>query len=142
MKVSQVDTENSSLYTLQLPSKLNSLTAVENFIEVLKTRYNISEKIYAAMLTSLSEAAINAIVHGNREDESKKINITLEVQNNHLIFTVSDEGKGFDYSNLPDPTAPENLENLTGRGIFIIRKLADKCLFNSSGNKIELHFNI
>jgi serine/threonine-protein kinase RsbW len=95
------------------------------------------------MLTCLSEAANNAIVHGNKEDQMKQVDISLEVLNNQrLIFTVSDEGNGFDYNNLPDPTSPENLEHLTGRGIFIIRKLADKCDFNSRGNEIKLHFNI
>jgi serine/threonine-protein kinase RsbW len=135
--------DNSALYTLRLPSKLSSLTAVENFVDSIKTTYDISEDVYAEILTCLSEAVNNAIIHGNKEDERKKVNISLEVQNNKLlIFVVSDEGSGFDYNNLPDPTAPENLELLTGRGIYIIKQLAEKCIFNSKGNEIELHFKI
>ncbi|WP_423148804.1 ATP-binding protein [Rubrolithibacter danxiaensis] len=144
MTVNRVDiSENSALYTLQLPSRLDSLTTVENFADSLKEQYNIGEDTYANMLTCLSEATINAIVHGNKEDESKIVYLNLEVQDGkRLIFTIADEGEGFDYNNLPDPTAPENLENLTGRGVFIIKQLADQFIFNLKGNEVELHFKI
>jgi serine/threonine-protein kinase RsbW len=82
-------------------------------------------------------------VHGNGQSSEKKVYINMEViEEKRLIFTISDEGDGFDFNNLPDPTAPENLDNLTGRGIFIIKKLADQCIFNSKGNELELHFKI
>jgi len=135
--------DNTSLYTIQLPSKIESITIVENFIDELSAKYRFSDEIYANVLTCLSEAVINAIVHGNRQSPDKKVFINLEViENKRLIFTVSDEGEGFDFNNLPDPTAPENIENLTGRGVFIIKKLADQCIFNSRGNELELHFKI
>jgi serine/threonine-protein kinase RsbW len=135
--------DNTSLYTLQLPSRIDSITIVENFIDELSAKYGFSDELYANVLTCLSEAVINAIVHGNRESLEKKVYINLEViENKRLIFTISDEGDGFDFNNLPDPTAPENIENLTGRGVFIIKKLADQCIFNSKGNELELHFKI
>jgi serine/threonine-protein kinase RsbW len=135
--------DNTSLYTLQLPSRIDSITIVENFIDELSAKYSFSNELYANVLTCLSEAVINAIVHGNRESLEKKVYINLEViENKRLIFTISDEGDGFDFNNLPDPTAPENIENLTGRGVFIIKKLADQCIFNSKGNELELHFKI
>lgn len=144
MLANRVDiSENSALYTLQLPSRLDSITTVENFVDSLKEQYNIGEDVYGNVLTCLSEATINAIIHGNKEDENKKVYINLEVQDNKkLIFTIADEGEGFDYNHLPDPTAPENIENLTGRGVFIIKHLADQCIFNMKGNEIELHFKI
>ena len=137
-------TENdTALYTLQLPSVLESLTLVENFADTLKEKYQIREDVYANILICLNELVNNAIIHGNKKDKHKKVYINLEVQNNKLmIFSISDEGSGFDYSILPDPTAPENLENLAGRGIFIIKQLADQCNFNSAGNKVEVHFKI
>lgn len=135
--------DNTSLYTLQLPSRIDSITIVENFIDELSAKYGFSDELYANVLTCLSEAVINAIVHGNHENLEKKVYINLEViENRRLIFTISDEGDGFDFNNLPDPTAPENIENLTGRGVFIIKKLADQCIFNSKGNELELHFKI
>lgn len=135
--------DNTSLYTIQLPSKIESITIVENFIDQLSTKYAFSDEIYANVLTCLSEAVINGIVHGNKQNPDKKVYINLEViENKRLIFTISDEGDGFNFNNLPDPTAPENIENLTGRGVFIIKKLADQCIFNSKGNELELHFKI
>lgn len=135
--------DNTALYTLQLPSRIDSITILENFIDELSEKYGFSDEIYANVLTCLSEAVINGIIHGNRADPKKKVYINLEViEDKRLIFTISDEGEGFDFNNLPDPTAPENLENLTGRGVFIIKKLADQCIFNSKGNELELHFKI
>lgn len=135
--------DNTALYTLQLPSRIDSITTVENFIDTLSQKYNFSDEIYANVLTCLSEATVNAIIHGNKENPDKKVYINLEVvEDKRLIFTVSDEGDGFDFNNLPDPTAPENLENLSGRGVFIIKRLADQCIFNSRGNELELHFKI
>jgi serine/threonine-protein kinase RsbW len=144
MTSSPIDfSDNTGLYTLQLPSKLESITTVENFIDNLSEKYSFSEETYANVLTCLSEAVINAIVHGNKLDEHKKVYINLEIiQNKRLIFTIADEGAGFDYNNLPDPTSPENLENYSGRGVFIIKKLADQCIFNTIGNELELHFKI
>ncbi|MDP3467138.1 MAG: ATP-binding protein [Daejeonella sp.] len=135
--------DNTSLYTLQLPSRIDSITIVENFIDELSTKYSFSDELYANVLTCLSEAVINAIVHGNRENLDKKVYINLEViEEKRLIFTISDEGEGFDFNNIPDPTAPDNIEKLSGRGVFIIKKLADQCIFNSKGNELELHFKI
>jgi serine/threonine-protein kinase RsbW len=135
--------DNTSLYTLQLASKIDSITLLENFIDELSAKYNFSDEVYANVLTCLSEAIINAVLHGNDQNPEKKVYINLEViENKRLVFTVTDEGNGFDFNNIPDPTAPENLENLSGRGIFIIKKLADQCIFNSKGNELELHFKI
>ncbi|MXV14714.1 ATP-binding protein [Hufsiella ginkgonis] len=133
---------DTDLYTLQLPSKSESLVTVENFIEKIKDRYSIDEDTYANILTCLSEAVINAVIHGNKEDPYKKVFMNLEVQHKKLIITIADEGPGFDYHNIPDPTDPENLEKLTGRGVFIIKQLADQCIFNGPGNELELHFKI
>ena len=144
MITNRVDmSDDTVLYTLQLPSNVESITSIENFVDTLKDEYNIGDDTYANMLTCLSEATINAIVHGNKQDENKKVYINLEVQSGkRLQFTVADEGEGFDYNQLPDPTAPENLENLTGRGVFIIKHLADQCIFNLKGNEVELHFKV
>lgn len=135
--------DSASLYTLQLASKIESITLLESFIDRLNEKYNFSDEIYANVITCLSEAVINSIVHGNSEDPEKKVYINLEIiENKRLVFNVLDEGNGFDFNNIPDPTSPENLESLSGRGVFIIKKLADQCIFNSKGNELELHFKI
>jgi serine/threonine-protein kinase RsbW len=138
----QSNVQTSEMYTLQLPSKRESITLLENLIEEIADKHRISEDTFANMMTSLSEAAINAIVHGNKLDPNKKVIINAEIDNKRIIWTVTDEGDGFDYNNLADPTAPENIENLTGRGVFIIKHLADQYIFNAKGNEVELHFKI
>ncbi len=134
--------QTSELYTLQLPSKPESITLLENLIEQIADKHHVSEDTFANMMTCLNEIAINAIMHGNKLDESKKVIVNAEVDAKRVVWTVTDEGEGFDYDHLPDPTAEENLENLTGRGVFIVKQLADQCVFNTKGNEVELHFKI
>jgi serine/threonine-protein kinase RsbW len=138
----QSNVQAGELYTLQLPSKQESITLLENLIEEIADKHNVSEDTFANMMTCLSEAAINAIVHGNKFDPNKKVIVNADIEGRRIIWTVTDEGDGFDYNNLADPTAPENLENLTGRGVFIIKHLADQTIFNTKGNEVELHFKL
>ena len=138
----QENVQAGKLYTLQLPSKEESITQLELLIEKLADIYHISDDTFANMMTCLNEALINAIKHGNKMDPAKKVIINAEVDGKRIIWTVTDEGPGFDYVHLADPTAPENLESLTGRGVFIMKHLADQCIFNTSGNEVELHFKI
>jgi serine/threonine-protein kinase RsbW len=134
---------NTSFHTLQLASRIDSITLLESFIDELSIKYSFNDEIYANVLTCLSEAVINGITHGNGEDPGKKVCVNLEViENKRFVFTISDDGNGFDLNRIPDPTAPDKLENLSGRGVFIIKKLADQCIYNSKGNELELHFKV
>jgi serine/threonine-protein kinase RsbW len=132
--------QTGELYTLQLPSTLDSITVLENLIEEIADKFKVSEDAFANMMTCLNEAANNAIVHGNKLDPDKKVIVNADVDAKRAVWTITDEGEGFDYNHLPDPTAEENLEKPTGRGVFILKHLADQCIFNSSGNEVELHF--
>ena len=132
----------TELFTLQLPSQMDSIAQLEALIEEIADKYQIADDTFANMMTCLNEIAINAIVHGNKLDENKKVIINAEVDSKRVIWTVTDEGEGFDFDHLPDPTAEENLEALTGRGVFIVKQLADQCIFNQKGNEVELHFKI
>jgi serine/threonine-protein kinase RsbW len=138
----QDDVQAGQLYTLQLPSKEESITQLEELIENIADKYQVSEDTFANMMTCLNEALINAIKHGNKMDPEKKVIVNADVEPKRIVWTITDEGPGFDYNNLPDPTAAENIENLTGRGVFIIKHLADQCIFNAAGNEVELHFKI
>ncbi|ADY53567.1 putative anti-sigma regulatory factor, serine/threonine protein kinase [Pseudopedobacter saltans DSM 12145] len=134
---------DKGLYSLQLPSTSASIALVENFIDNLVPTLNLNDDVYANMMTCVNEAVSNAIVHGNKENPTKIVYINVEnIDNRRIIFSIADEGEGFDFNNLPDPTSPENLEKLSGRGIFIMKKLADQCIFNTKGNEVELHFKL
>lgn len=133
----------NGLYSLQLPSNHESVAVLENFVDELVANLHIGDDVYANLMTCLNEAITNAIFHGNKQNPDKKIYINLEVINQkRLIFTVADEGAGFDFNNIPDPTEAANLEKLTGRGVYIMKKLADQCIFNTLGNEVELHFKL
>jgi serine/threonine-protein kinase RsbW len=133
----------NGLYALQLPSNGDSIPVLENFVDDLVLNLNIGDDVYANLMTCLNEAITNAIYHGNKQDPEKKVFINLEVVNQkRLIFNIADEGNGFDFNNIPDPTDADNLEKLTGRGVYIMKKLADQCVFNTNGNEVELHFKL
>ena len=138
----QANLQDTDLYTLQLQSVPESITILENLIEEIADKYKISDDVFANMMTCLNEALNNAMIHGNKQDPNKKVIINAEVDGRRITWTVTDEGEGFDYVHLADPTAPENLEALTGRGVFIIKHLADQCVFNAAGNEVELLFKI
>ncbi len=85
---------------------------------------------------ALSEALTNAIVYGNAMDPAKEVDVRVEVRESAFAIHVSDEGGGFDPSNIPDPTDPDRIERVDGRGLFLIRQLADEVHFNERGNAI------
>lgn len=131
------------LHSLQLPSNSQSVAVLENFVDDLVQKMDIGDDVYANLMTCLNEAITNAIYHGNKQSAEKKVFVNLEIINNkRLVFTIADEGEGFDFTNIPDPTDQRNLEKLTGRGVYIMRRLADQCIYNSKGNELELHFKL
>ncbi len=126
---------------IRIASKAESIILVERMIEDVCDLYNISEDHYGNILVALTEAVNNAIYHGNGADPSKNIDIFFRSFSDYVSFIVKDEGKGFDFDNLPDPTDPENIEKPNGRGIFLMRNLADKVSFEDNGSTVILDFN-
>jgi len=127
---------------LEFASVPENVNKVEAFVEVLKTDLQLSEEMEANILVALSEAVNNAIVHGNKKDPAKKVSIRMANEGNLLSFLVADEGEGFDPAVITDPTAPENLDKPSGRGIFLMRTLADKVEFADGGRKVNIAFNL
>ncbi len=129
--------------TLQFPSVLENIHQAEKLIDEVVAEYNVKEDYYGELLIAMTEAVNNAIVHGNKLDASKNVTITFDVPDDkNLRFTIEDEGPGFDYDNLPDPTAPENIEKPHGRGVFLMRQLADDCAFEDNGRVVILSFEV
>jgi len=125
---------------IQLASRPESINQVEKLVDEIREEYKISEDCYGKILISMTEAVTNAISHGNKSDPSKMVDITYHFDHDKINFIVSDQGQGFDYYNLPDPTAPENLEKPCGRGIYLMKHLSDQLIFNNNGSSIELTF--
>lgn len=128
--------------TISIPSKIDNLRKIEKVIDEISAEFKIGEDQYGNILIAALEAANNAILHGNKLDESKNVNITFKIENEILSIKVEDLGPGFDFDNIPDPTAPENLENVNGRGIFLMEKLSDKISFDNNGAIVQLDFKL
>jgi serine/threonine-protein kinase RsbW len=127
---------------IQIPSLIENIRVVESFIDNSKEEFEFEDDIYGNIMVAVTETVNNAIRHGNKFDKDKNVYLTLQVEDNKLLFEVEDEGPGFDYESLPDPTAPENLENPGGRGIFLMRNLCDEVNFIDNGKKVQLVFNV
>lgn len=127
---------------IEFTSSIENINLVENFINKAKEEYNISDISYGNIMVAVTESVNNSILHGNHEDLNKKVFLTLELQNNKLKATVEDQGKGFDYENLPDPTAPENINKIGGRGVFLIKNLTDNVQYFDGGKKVEMYFSL
>ncbi len=128
--------------SLKIASKIENLRKVEKMVDEISAEYKISSDIYGNILIAALEGTNNAIVHGNKLDENKMVNIEITKDEQKLKIQIDDEGNGFDYKNIPDPTAPENIENVNGRGIFLMEKLSDKIEFSRNGARVELEFNL
>jgi serine/threonine-protein kinase RsbW len=127
---------------IQIPSLVENIRIVESFIENIKDKYSIDDDIYGNIMVAVTESVNNAITHGNNLDKSKNVTLTFTPNNNDLTFTISDEGPGFNYQDLPDPTAPENILKPGGRGIFLMKNLSDEVNFLHEGKTVELIFYI
>lgn len=129
-------------FSIEIASDINNLVEVENLIEALLDKGLINEAVYGNVIVALTEATLNAIKHGNKEDITTSVRVSYVLSNSEITFTIEDQGKGFDFNNLPDPTDPENLEKVNGRGIFIISNLADKLEFENNGSKMIISFSL
>jgi serine/threonine-protein kinase RsbW len=127
---------------LRIDSTPDSLNLVENLIEEVREEYKVSEDCYGNILVAVTEAVNNAIYHGNKGNPSKKVSIGLQQKEERIGFIIEDEGDGFDYYNLPDPTSPENIDKPNGRGVFLMKHLADQLIFSKNGSVVELYFKV
>ena len=122
-------------------SKIENLRKVEKFVDEISAECSLNSELYGNVLIATLEGVNNAIVHGNKLKENLDVKISASFVNNVLAITIEDTGPGFDYKNIPDPTAPENIENVSGRGIFLMEKLSDNLIFKNNGSLVELYFN-
>ncbi len=127
---------------VHFPSLDVNIRIVESFIDNAKEKFNLDDDIYGNIMVAVTESVNNAIRHGNKSDKKKNVHLTLSLNDNLIRFIVKDEGIGFDYHNLPDPTAPENIDKPSGRGIFLMKHLSDEVTFKNKGSEVELCFYI
>lgn len=126
--------------SIQVPSMMENIRMIESFIDNAKEKFELDDDIYGNIMIAVTEAVNNAIKHGNNGNKSKNVYLSLSLEESLIKFVVMDEGSGFNYESLPDPTAPENLEKPGGRGIFLMKHLSDEVEFKDNGRIVELSF--
>jgi serine/threonine-protein kinase RsbW len=124
--------------SLEIASEINNLVKVEDFIETLMNDFAISDDYKGILTVPLIEAVTNAILHGNHSDKHKKVSINCQLSNKQLTFSVSDEGKGFDFNQI----LSEKLENRKSSGLTSIELLCEDIEFLNNGSTIVFSINI
>lgn len=125
---------------LKIGSNIENLRIVENAIDEVTGAVGVKQDDYGKIMVATLEAVNNAIKHGNRLDPGKIVDVQIDFRDKNITITVTDEGAGFKPETIPDPTLPENIEGLSGRGVFLMSKLADSVKYNKKGNSVTMCF--
>jgi serine/threonine-protein kinase RsbW len=121
-------------HELVFPSDTAEGMRVQDLILQKLREHQFSEKIIFGVRLSLEEALVNAIKHGNGLDRAKTVRVRFTVNPHQLLVEIEDQGPGFRPEDVPDPTAPENLERPCGRGLLLMRSYMTECQFLAAGN--------
>lgn len=127
--------------SLSIPSDFGSISKVELLIDDVCNRLSVNEDYYGNVLIAVTEAVNNAILHGNEQNNDLNVDLSVGDKETDFCFSVQDYGKGFEFDNLPDPTAPENIEKENGRGIYLMRSLAEEVVFEDKGRNVSIYFS-
>lgn len=131
-------------YNKIFKSKSTLLPKIEDYVLDIAKQTKISELKLNNLEMAVAEASANCILHGNKSDESKKVEVTIIVEKTKLIVKFKDEGSGFKIDEIPDPTKPENILKNSGRGVLIMKSFLDDLEYNftPSGTEAILTVNI
>lgn len=129
-----------NVLNLTIASEMNNIRMVENFIEKIIEEFELPQIQRGKLTLAVIEAVNNSILFGNRQDPRKTIKLVATKGRRKIVVTVEDEGDGFDFRNLPDPTTPGNLMKTSGRGLYLMVTLTDELLFARNGAKVVMTF--
>jgi serine/threonine-protein kinase RsbW len=136
MKDGFVEIEN-----LKVPSSFESINKVEALIDSVCEKLLVNKDYYGNVLIAVTEAVNNAIQHGNKESGALTVDLYVGDKETDFCFCIEDSGKGFDFRSLPDPTSPENIELENGRGIYLMKSLAEEVEFEDNGRSVNIYFS-
>ena len=109
-----------------MPSRIDTVATAAALVAEFLSRSGITEDAAFGIDMAVREAVTNAVVHGNRQDENKTVDVTLKSSPDAVEISVHDQGPGFNPEEVPDPTADENILKASGRGIFFMRSFMDE----------------
>lgn len=128
-------------FSLDLKSQFSEIERIPGLIEKIDQETRLGEDLKQRIALTLSEAATNAVLHGNRENKDKRVAIVIQVMDDNVTVTVTDEGKGFDPDTIPDPVEEENLLKTGGRGLFLMQEFCDEISYSDGGRTVTLTFH-
>ncbi len=114
---------------LEIESLRNNIRRVEELMIKANAEFGLSDDEYNKMMIAVTEIAMNAIVHGNKENPEKKVRVFVEHDEKVMRVVITDEGEGFEPERLPDPTIEKNLHDMHGRGVFIAKAMVDEFFY-------------
>jgi serine/threonine-protein kinase RsbW len=135
-------TMQSDTKRIAIASRVENIAIIEKAIDEICAKHNISEEHYGNVLIAITEGVNNAISHGNKQDPEKEVVVEFITQDKKLVCKITDQGPGFDFENVPDPTSPENIEKPNGRGVFLMRHLSDGLSFEDNGAIAIMEFGL
>jgi len=122
-----------------LPSKLTCILGLNRLVSVITSEFGFpAEESNVNLPLVVDEALSNAVIHGNKNNESLKVHVQMYVSNRRFHMKVEDSGEGFDWNSVVNPTDEENIFKGSGRGLFLINELMDKVVFKKGGRVIEM----
>jgi len=127
---------------LVIESDISELKKAESFLYNIFKKRGIKERHFKKVFLCVSEAIMNSIYHGNDSQRNKKISVKIEYKNDDIILEISDEGEGFDYKGIEDPTIIKNLRKESGRGLYIIKSLCNQLEFKNNGSCIRIKIGL
>ena len=125
---------------IEIKSQRSEILKIESLLDDINKEFGLADEKYVNLQIAISEALINAIIHGNKENPQKKVFIEITYDDNFITVKIKDEGEGFDLNKIPDPTNQENIFKEHGRGLFIMKSLVDKfeCVPGEEGTEFSL----
>ena len=128
--------------SISLHSSPDNVSEIQPYVDRIVSRYQITSDLYGNILISLTEAITNAIVHGNQADQNKQVHINSLFEKDQIKVKIQDEGEGFAFEDVPDPTDPMNILTLNGRGVFLMHQLSDGVEYSNNGSTVEIKFKL
>jgi serine/threonine-protein kinase RsbW len=132
--------EREIIEEVSFKADVNNLSVAEGLIDRVCESEGVEADAYGNVLIAVTEAVNNAIIHGSKLNNELTVHVQVEREISLICFIVTDKGDGFDFNNLEDPTDPKNIEKPNGRGIFLMKNLADTVEYIGKGNVVKLEF--
>ena len=133
--------------SISISSEISNIVKVENFVETFTDYFALPSVLYGKISLSVIEAVNNAILSGNKRQPDKMVSLVAEKTDKQFKVTVSDEGEGFDYEvilncDFISDIKPDNINKITGRGLYLMKTLSDELIFENGGSTVTLVFNL